>query len=252
MTLTECFTGIANAIREKKKTTELLTPVQMADEIEGIITSDDLPNAEDSSFGVANNTKEYGFATVGSVVDGALKRTFGYKFTVGETVDLFGVRITGVGMSNPAQVALWDSDGNVVTEQSIKWTSGIWTEFILDTPITLAIGSTYTFGLFGGFTDRLDSATFNGKLVNAQIVRNSTQDLSMPTTAGTSIPCADIIIGSVSGKLPDEYNIQRTTMDDIAEEVQRISGTTTKMNTAQIIAGLSEVDVLQDYEGVAF
>lgn len=237
----ERLKGFADQVRRISGVEGELTPEQMETNLLNVTPLGEYPKAENSAFGVANDSKEYGFATVGSVVDGSSNRTFGYKFTVGEAVDLLGFRITGVGMSNPASVALWDSDGNVVTKQSIKWTSGIWTEFILDTPITLAIGGTYTFGLSGTFTDRLDSATFNGKLTNVQTVHNGTQGLSVPTIATERFPSADIIIGAVSGKLPDDYQIQRTTMDDIAKEVQRISGATTKLSTAQIITGLSGV-----------
>lgn len=51
----------------------------------------------------------------------------------------------------------------------------------------------------------------------------------------------DIIIAPVQAALPDSYEIQRTTMDDIAEEVQRITGTESKMTTAQIVTGLQSV-----------
>lgn len=243
MALTDKLAAIGDQVRRICGLEDPLTLDQMEVNLMNVLVGNELPNAEDFAFGVDNATKAYGLSTVGNIIDGSVKRTYGYKFTVSEAISLLGFRITGIGMSNPATVCLWDSDGNEVVRKSLAWTSGEWTEYLLDAPINMVSGSTYTFGLYGGSSDQLDSATFNSKLTNTGCFVNSENGLSMPTRSTTSFPSADIIIASVQAELPDTYQVQRTTMDDIAEEVQRITGATYKLSTAQIITALQGVAV---------
>lgn len=202
----------------------------------------DLPNAEDAAFGVSGD-REYGMIKFGEMQDGGSKGLFAYSFTAAEDFSILGVRTNGIGMDNPSRVGLWDASGNLLLDESIRYTAGEWKDVYFDTPINAIKGNTYTFGVFGWFTDYFSSATLNGKLLNAKNVVAAT--FVFPTQSDTKYPPYDIIIGAVAGEVPDEYKIQRTTMDDIAEETQRIVGQETKMSVAQIKAGLQGV-ILQE------
>lgn len=102
-----------------------------------------------------------------------------------------------------------------------------------------------------GFADQVRRISgVEGELTPEQMETNL-----LNVTVGADLPNAEAAtfgVGTVAAELPDDYQIQRTTMDDIAEEVQRLTGATEKLSTAQIITELSEVEVLEDYEEVAF
>lgn len=70
------LTGIADAIREKKKTTDLLTPEQMVAEIRGIESGS--PSAAEVTFGYVNNVpveREINYSITSESLNNIAKRT---------------------------------------------------------------------------------------------------------------------------------------------------------------------------------
>ena len=196
-----------------------------------------LPSAEESGFGNDSNMG-CGIVSEGTAGTTTTKSmTMGYVFTASEAFSIIGLRHK---QANSARLKLWDSSGNVVTTISAPGVSE-WENYYFDTPINVAIGETYTVTAYcyQPKVVAMSNTTFNNKLTGIE-VRYSARETTFPTTTGgaSSVACVDIIIAPVAAELPDSYEIQRTTMDDIAIEIQRITGTEGKMTTAQIIAAL--------------
>lgn len=77
----------------------------------------------------------------------------------------------------------------------------------------------------------------------------------MPTGGCTHGAAFSFYIGPAAvDSQPEEYEVTRSTMDEIATEVMRISGTTDKMTVAQMQECLESVvgEVLPDVEGARF
>lgn len=119
----------------------------------------------------------------------------------------------------------------------------------LDEPLNIAIGEKYTVSTHtiydGKPNSNIESVTFNPKL--SFVNTSSSSDDAFPNdNVNTAVVASvDIIIGPIQAELPDIYQVARTTMDDIAEEVQRITGAETKLTTDDIQSGLESV-VLQE------
>lgn len=217
-----------------------------------------LPSAEEAGFGKSNAVYEHGISSTTLSITSSGSGTNGWKFKATEAFSIVGFRI---GKGRIGTVYLWDSEGNERCTVSSGFTAGSddWYYFYLDTPINIGIGEECTVGrktsassLFKGRTISKSYTSFNTAKLSDVSMMYASETRTYPTVGATSCWAVDIIIGPVQTGLPSVYQIQRTTMDDIAEEAQRISGATTKLTTAQIITELSEVETLQDYEGVVF
>lgn len=241
MALTDKLVAIADQVRRISGVTDELTLEQMETNLLNVTVGADLTNAEDSGFGNDPNG-EHGIVVEGSAGTTADKNmTLGYVFTAAEAFSIVGLRYK---QSRTSTLKLWDSSGNAVKTISAAGVSD-WEILEFDTPLNVAIGETYTVTVYCTQPKVLSksSTTFNSKLTGVAIRYSIREDI-FPTTdgGGSNVACVDIVIAPVDAERPNSYKIQRSTMDDIAEEVQRITGATDKLTTTQIIDALQDVE----------
>ena len=237
--------AIADQVRRISGVIGELTPEQMENSLLNVLPNDELPKAENAAFGEANDI-EYGYTlTHGTLGYSGLDRTIGYKFTVMESFAVVGLRIYTNGNSGKTwKLCLWKSDGTLLSSGTVTETSVEgWLSFIFDTPVIVQPGEQYVVSGFGSgnYHWRDSTINFNGKLTYVTSLYANGDTL--PTSALTTMNYTpDIIVGKATETLPNEYQIERETLDDIAEEVQRITGATTKLSIAQIITALQGIE----------
>lgn len=257
----ERLKGFADQVRRISGVEGELTPEQMETNLLNVTPLGEYPKAEEGAFGVDSGGLEFGITNMGKKYDFAPSGcSAGWSFEPSEAISVHGLRYYDYfGTGNIRVLTLWNPNGDAVRQ--VEYTSvndSAWHSVMFDTPMNIGVGETYTVSVFNRSSLNVGSpkaknTEFNTKLNNVKGLYSSTESNVMPTeTYSGYTPLVDIIIGSVAAELPFDYQIQRTTMDDIAEEVQRLTGATEKLTTAQIITGLREVEVLEDYEEVAF
>lgn len=239
------LTGIADAIRAKKDTTAIFTPEQMAVEIEGIVTGDDLPNAEDVSFGTVGVTTEYGMtANTGTTYAKPGDNTMGWEFQLNEAIVVYGFRYRIAGSKIEHNLMLWDADGTLLASAtSTPKDFNSWTEVMLDEPVLLLAG-TYTVAAYTSGNPMVKSnfVTFNDKIKNARSMYLASS-YGKPTTYDENYTAVvDIIFGPPQTESTvNEYKIQTDTMTQIADEVKRITGATATLSPAQMLTALQGI-----------
>ena len=238
------ITPLFDQIRRITETEDAMTFERATESLLNVTPGDELPSAEKSVFGVDSGSEEYGILSEGNTQTSITYNyiTLGWTFTAVEAFAIVGFRDKLTNGNKT--IKLWDSSGNLVTSHfSYENATNGWISHYLDVPINVAIGETYTITVYAynpsGPTK--SDTVFNAKLTGID-VRYTAKD-KFPTDSGYTAYLAfvDIIIAPVQAALPDSYEIQRTTMDDIAEEVQRITGTESKMTTAQIVTALQGI-----------
>lgn len=240
----QTLTDIADQVQRICETENTLTPEQMRNNLMNITKGSDLPNAEDASFGSVGG-EEHGILTTGKIrTNAGWTNTMGWKITAGQAFSVVGLRHKYD--YNNKIVRLWDESGTQVAsaQPNVKASDG-WFECYLDTPIDVAVGEVFTIGCCHSDTYYITTseATFNTKFSSVVGMRKYGSD-AFPNEVSTypsGLPTGgivDVIIAPVDGDLPNDYQITRDTMDDIAKEVQRITGVTEKMTTTQIITAL--------------
>ena len=237
----ETLTGIADQVQRICNLEENMTPEQMETNLLNVTVGAELPKAEEGAFGSAGGG-EYGITALGSESQStnSSTRTLGWKFTATEAFSIIGFRQKHSN-ENYKRMKLWDSAGNLVASITTWDSTTEWKSYYLDTPVNVAIGETYTVSvctLYWTYA-ATSGTTFNDKLTDIQYV-SAANDV-YPTERAYSVFNIDIIIAPVQAELPDSYEIQHSTMDDIAEEVQRITGATNKLSTEQIITALQGI-----------
>lgn len=241
--------NIANAIRSKTGKTNEFSLQQIAAEIHGINGGSgvELPAAENAAFGLDTGGMETGIVTLGTYSGGVSYMTEypASKYTAVEDISIVGLRVYPDGSKSGYSLYLYNANQELIKSISgIACASRTWTTAYFDEPVTIAKGESFIVSGSGmQYIPRADISTtvFNGKVIFD----------GATTSTGSGAPSVfyqynlygviDFVFTSVSSPLPDSYEVQRRTMDDIAEEVQRISGATTKLNTAQIIDTLEDV-----------
>ena len=253
----ETLDGIAKQVKRISGVDGKLTPEQMEANLLNVTPLGEYPKAEEAAFGAENVSEEYGITITGSVSSTSQNNPRCYNnFTANEAFSIIGVRIYNIAGQSGMTVRLYDSSGQIVRQvEDVNSETKTWAEVYFDNPVNVAIGESFTVSV------KTDSnVTYISKsnvTLNSKVTYNFgnyTISNTLPTTGSTSslYGIGDIIIGEVAAELPNDYQITRTTMDDIAEEVQRITGTEGKMTTAQITTSLSEIVVHKDSEEVAF
>ena len=244
----ERLTAIADAIRAKKDTTAIFTPEQMAVEIEGIVTGNDLPNAEDVSFGTVEEVKEYGMTVNTDGLSGMSNyNTVGWEFHTVEPIAVYGFRYRGSAYNNyNVKFSLWDESGNLLASTgSVTPVTGAWAEWMLDEQVTLPTGQKYTVAVYGYNVKTVKKANvvFNSKIKNAS-AKTLPDSFGKPIYDDTTfVPVVDIIFGLAQTETPvTEYKVQTATMNQISDEVKRITGATNKLTTEQIINALQGIE----------
>lgn len=238
------LTGIADAIRAKKVTTALFSPEQMAAEIDGIVVGDNLPEAENYSFGKLTAYEEM-VARFSSVSNStSYGWTSGYKFTVNNDFAIYGCKVYG----GCGSIRIWDdADRSAVFTQAVNTNIASWETVMFSTPVNLFAGKTYMITrspYSNGYGGAFKYPALNSKVtqVGRGFYGGSTID-TYPTSdayyqngmAGAIIP----LIGPVITESEiEEYKIQTTTLTDIADEVKRVTGKGSTLTPAQIITVL--------------
>lgn len=248
------LTAIADQIRRLTGTTDSFSPERMETSLADV---GNLPAATDAAFGIATDNVETGIVSISNVQyfeESSPK--YGYNtYTANEALAILGLRIYSDVTFTGKALKLLDSNHEVLRTVTISnEVGGEWVNAYFDTPVNVAAGETFTIQIFRTYDFTYVSAsnvTFNGKLtfVGAQADAANAGGFGINPHPSGAYGIADVIISSVPDALPDSYEIDRATMDNIAEEVQRITGTETKMTVTQITEAL---EGLTFAEGVAF
>lgn len=243
----ETLENIAVAIQNKKETTAYFTPEQMAIEIDGIVTGDNLPIAEETTFG--NVSLEYGRLTPTSFTQqsGTNKYSTGYKFTPNIAFAIYGLCGYKLGTT---YFQLWDADAQtLITEvQAPSEASGM-TDVMLPAPINVVPGKNYVVCVYSTSEamTTFSTPTFSDKVTAkykglSSSGRNVCPNYTNKLSSGVS-GSANFIIGPViTESVIQEYKIQVETLDRIASEVQRITGITSQISLERIISALQAID----------
>lgn len=255
----ETLTSIADAIRSKKESTAFFSPEQMATEIDGIVIGDNLAIAEEALFGTPSSDGEPGFTTaVAFSSDGESGinniRMSGYRFTVNAPIALLGFRqCNGTRGSAETTFTLWDdaTKTEVAVLKETTKSSLEWKEYRLPAPINLEVGKTYIISQYGlyrsyNWLSKLTDIKYNPKIGNVTFWRNSSFGYKYPVVSSDSFAWGlDILIGApITESVVTEYKIQHDTMNDIADEVRRITGNSGTMSTAEILTALQGIEAV--------
>lgn len=245
MALTDKLAAIGDGFRSSRGTTDKYSLDEMAVLAAEPVGGEDLPSAEEyGSFGLAVKTEQYGItindtSKISYYAVGGTKYVYS-QYKAKEAFSLVGVRVYAVSGHTKHTLEISINETLKTTVNLTGGTVNTWNHVYFDNPLTVAVGDVIkiydSFGKDYPMFISTSYVTVNGMVEFVGGWQNST----------TSIyGIYDVIIAPVQAELPDIYRIERTTMDDIAEEVQRITGTETKMSTAQIQSGLESV-VLQE------
>lgn len=246
----ESLVAIADAIREKKGTTAVFSPEQMALEIMGIDGGgNNLPNAEDTAFGTVD-ALEYGFTNTPTIKSGANQRNghAGYTIKPNQDFAVYGVRL-GYHYKGTYYVQIWDADTKTLLKEVTFTRSAnayTWLEQMLDTPVNMLAGKTYVYAAFCTYSSNCNTTpTINSKMsVTMGVVASDSKDVFPELATVTQQLALDMFIGApIFETETTEYKIQVTTITDIADEIRRISGATGTITPAQMITLLKAVTI---------
>lgn len=253
--------GIADQVRRLTNTENLLSPANMEAILQGVKSSGEMYNVEEYSFGVAYDATEYAIISYPSTPERSKNSSIfycGWKFKVLSAISVKGFKIIGRSDNSTSTTPVWlyrVSDKQLIAHvDSMDTGRAAASEYFFDTPVNLTVGETY------GVYVRMDhppyyeigAVTLNPKIEWVNGISSTSSDLDTILAGDTNPVVKNIrgvvfpIIGDpIDAVIPTEYKVQLTTMNDIAEEVQRISGTETKMTVEQMWQELSEV-ILQE------
>lgn len=211
-------------------------------------TAKELPNAEESPFGRTTGNEEYGI----TITDASKIGRYNYsgdvkvyqEYAVKEAFSLVGVRVYSVTASNNSRDLEISINGELKTTATIAYKTAVvgWNMLYFDSPIKVAVGDVIK--IYEQYEEMPRNISLSYATVNPKVeIKNGFAGGFSGTTAVYGI--FDVIIGPVEAELPDTYQIERTTLDDMAVELQRITNVDTKINIEQMQSGLESV-VLQE------
>lgn len=228
-----------------------LTYDQMLELLGGLESANTLTAAENSVFGNVEAAYEYGILDWGtnSVLSGSYYWQTANFFTANENMTVYGMRVAH-GLTWDADIlapaALWDIDGNLLASCFMSQKES-YVEALFDSPVNLIAGNSYVMSI-SSYCPRYIKY---GWVTNPKITIIGTYSEPMSTPIGWDAPCfppnmsgstapypVDILIGESATPRPSVYTVQLETMDDIADEVIRITGASTVQTPAQIILAL--------------
>lgn len=230
---------IADAIRNKTGVNDEMTLVDMVTSINEIeLGGEELPSAErDGVFGLATQNEEYGI-----VINNTSKISYyAYpgdfdivvRYRAKEAFSLLGARAY-LRSNNYSTTFTVSINGELKATFNIPYRQGVevWTNRYFDQQYNIAVGDIIEIRQTGVSYPTyipLSVTTINGKV---EITYSKGGNGGENPTLVHGI--YDIIMAPVQAELPDKYQIERATMDDMAVEVQRISGISTLARFNQI------------------
>ena len=215
-----------------------------------VVAGGGLPNAEESSFGDNDADIETGIVTLGTYsYSGSSTREKPFsKYSANEAISIIGLRIYPKFSSTDKKLYLYNENGELIrTISGVDHVANTWTNAYFDEPVNIAKGE--SFWVSGSAVQYVPKAKTSKTIFNGNVtfVGSTATNGSLPSKIWPDeiYGVVDFIIGTVSAELPDEYQIARSTLDDIANEVKRITGTTGKITISQILTTLQSIQ-LQD------
>lgn len=247
------LTAIADQVRRINKTEDPMTLDQMATNLLNVISASDLPSAEETTFGIGidDGPTEYAITNLPTLTKGNNASYYnGLKFTVLSAFSVKGFRVVNRAGSNytsftPKLYRL--SDNELIASASVTCAGGATADVLIDAPVNLTVGETYAVFIYNGpisYTP-ISKVTINSKIGSVAGIATTSESLSDILASNNSENIYGVVFPimgeSLDAEIPTEYKVQLTTMNDIAEEVQRITGTTAKLTTAQILTALQNL-----------
>lgn len=213
----------------------------------------ELTNAEEYTFGVADDPTEYAITNVPALTKGNNNSYYaGMKFKVLSPLSIKGFRMMNYGSGNfssftPQLYCL--SDSKLIASVSMNCAYGTTADVLLDAPVNLTVGETYAVFIYNSPLAyvNINNVTINSKIGSVVGIASTSSSLSDILASEKTSSLYGVIFPILGNPtdvdIPVEYKIQLETINDIAEETQRITGVTGKMSTAQIITALQELNI---------
>lgn len=245
----ERLTGIADQVRRLLKAEDSMTPEQIENNLLNVVSASDLPDAESGVFGDNDASVEFGFSINEgkSIADtgGGYEYYFSTTYKANEALSILGVRLFHYYNRSDLSVYLWNASGVLVGQiDGVAVAYQSYTDVYFSIPASIAIGEEFTISVSKEiYSTKISKSyvTMNSKIAfvrsNYDYADGKLPSINETTSYLYGIGCP--IIGTIDTvELPDEYKIDRSTMDDIANEVKRITETTGKFTPEQIITAL--------------
>lgn len=219
----------------------------------------EFPNAEDAYFGTKEEMDEFSILSYSKLSSSTDAQTLhiGNNVRINEAVSLKGFRMPGRDNATN-YVKLWDAETlELVASATIttKYSSSdnVWYESRLNVPINLVAGKTYTISLKTGSGDYepmiqpgYSNVTFNSKVTHLEGLKQGPDGVCPTESFTNKYGFKRIVISLIMGEplnatVIAEYKIQKTTLNEIADEVRRIIGTSETMTTEEMVTALQGV-----------
>lgn len=209
----------------------------------------ELPDAEDAYFGtdIESGGLENAILSGGSMTQSSSTNTrYGLRFTPAEAFEIRAIRVWISNWTKPSRkVVLHDSDGNVLFSVEDGNGAGGWNQIDLETPIVVSPNKTYTLYqntyYYSGYNYDFSGTVFNSKLGTVVGATGANNNTGTPTDTTLYCGSVDFVIAPMAAPAPEEYKVQRSTMDSIANEVKRITGASTVLKPNEIITALQGI-----------
>lgn len=246
----ERLKGFADQVRRISGVEGELTPEQMEANLLNITPLGEHPKAEEGTFGDDDASVEVGIASiVGSIKGYTYSKHLACAYKANEAISIVGLRLynNGTSASGVLKLYLWNANNELLAKvNDVSVTIG-YADVYFDNPVNVGINETFIISTskhkYGGYYSVSSGWTISGKIT---FQGSGAGDTNPPTCTGTSTAygiCCPIIGALSTVELPDEYQIDRSTMDDIANEIKRISGATGKITVDAILATLQGLDI---------
>ena len=258
---TETLKSFADQARRLGEVETELSTAEMLSIFESAPKEKNLPSAEEAVFGTQeDDVVEYSILSHDEpgAISNVTGKHYGSDVVINETFSLRGFRLCGCVSGGNYNVKAWDAETlELVAEATVKTTysnKDTWYETLIDVPVNLVKGKTYTLTLKGssysiGYQNNR-YITANPKVTYKTGLKIGPENECPTESVAYSVTSRDkISVCLVMGAPLDEtdileYKVYTETMDDIADEVKRITGTNTKLTTEQILTSLKGIAAL--------
>lgn len=251
----ERLTGIADQARRLGQVAGELTPAQMEETLSAVVPAAGLANAEEYAFGRDADGMEDGiieFKSDPTTANNNYAYYCGWCFQVNEPLSFRGFKVKGSTSGHYASAKAWlvrvsDEKRLAYTETLGKGYPDV-SEELIDTPVDLEMGETYAIYVNQRWKAAISTAnvTINKKISWVSSLSYKSYSATISDVLATASTAATIhgviypILGTYTG-FPEEYKVQRTTMDDIAMVIQRVTGANAGMTPGQMISVLEQI-----------